>query len=81
MTECSAKPAEYVILLSTLQLNPAAFRVVSVFFFFVLSCAFVFTVGKNDGSVNGKKYFSWWVLPNFLAIFLVLLGFYRFKTS
>ena len=22
---------------------------------------FFFAVGKNDGSVNGKKYFSWWV--------------------
>lgn len=78
MTECSVKPAECVILLGTLQLNPAAFRVVSGCF--VLSSAFVFTVGKNDGSVNGKKYFSWWVFPKFLVIFLVLLGFYRLKT-
>lgn len=56
----------------------SAFRLVSDCF--VLSCAFVFTVGKNDGSVNGKKYFSWWVFPKFLVIFLVLLGFYRLQT-
>lgn len=55
MTECSLKPAECV----KLKISRAAFRLPSDFS--VLSCAFLFTVGKNDGSVNGKKYFSWWV--------------------
>ena len=73
MTVCSVKPAECIILLKTLQLSPVAFRFpldYCVFF----SCLFVFTVGKNDGSVNGKKYFTWWVFNEFPSYFSGSVG-------